>query len=192
MSLLKFYKNFLVSCLIFITPTGSCCANDRGLWKALKDGDAVVLIRHALAPGIGDPDQFTIGDCSSQRNLNEIGRDQARKIGLLFRANDVKKADLFSSEWCRCLETAQLLKLGVSKKLNLLNSFFQSYSRRDVQTREMQNWIINAKKINPTVLVTHQVNITALTEIYPSSGELVFIKIDPSRKVTVLGNIRTD
>lgn len=189
---MKIYNFFLVWCCFLATFTGSCNAGERQLWEALKDGSAVVLIRHALAPGIGDPDQFTIDECASQRNLNEAGRHQAHKIGVLFRANGVKNADLHSSEWCRCIDTAQLMELGIIKKLKFLNSFFQSYDRRDFQTYEAMNWIIKAKKIKPIILVTHQVNITALTGIYPSSGELIFIKINPSRKVTVLGTIRTN
>ena len=181
----------MVWCCIVGISAGTCNASDQELWRALKDNGAVVLIRHALAPGFGDPNHFMIGNCSSQRNLNNSGRDQARKIGILFRVHEVKKADLNSSEWCRCLETAQLMELGFTKKLKFLNSFFQSDHRQEIQTREAKNWIINRKKITPLVLVTHQVNITALTGIYPSSGELVFIKINPNRKVTVLGTIRT-
>lgn len=96
--------------LITIVPTpGSSAENQASLWRAVRSGSALVLMRHALAPGTGDSETFTIGDCQTQRNLSENGRRQARAIGDLFRVSGIDNAKVYSSQWCRCLETAELL-----------------------------------------------------------------------------------
>ncbi|WP_106751238.1 histidine phosphatase family protein [Pannonibacter carbonis] len=142
---------------------------------AVKRGEVVALLRHALAPGTGDPEGFRLGDCSTQRNLSPAGRDQARAIGARLRDIGLEKAGVFSSQWCRCLDTARLLDLGEVKELPALNSFFADPGRRSVQTRELDTWLAAQTSAKPRILVTHQVNITALTGIVPASGELVIV-----------------
>lgn len=144
-------------------------------WKALQQGGHVLLLRHALAPGTGDPADFSVDDCATQRNLNETGRQQARDIGALLRDAGIESAQVYSSQWCRCMDTAELLGVGQVQALPVLNSFFRNPERADPQTRALEAWIREQPLERPTVLVTHQVNITALTGIYPSSGELVLI-----------------
>lgn len=100
----------LVGWSTFVAPARA--AND-ALWSALREGRAFAMIRHALATGYGDPDDFKLGDCATQRNLSQKGRDQAKRIGELFRRNGVVTADVYTSQWCRCRETAELIKLGV-------------------------------------------------------------------------------
>ena len=150
-----------------------------------------MLLRHAIAPGTGDPENFTLGDCSTQRNLSDAGREQAAAIGELFRDNGIANARLFSSQWCRCRETAALLKLGAVEELPYLNSFFQRYQHQDFQTQKMKEWLGVQRFERPLVLVTHQVNITALTGVYPSSGELVFAGRSEGGHISVLGTIKT-
>ena len=94
------------------------------LTDQLKDGGYILMIRHALAPGTGDPVNFKIGDCSTQRNLDDRGRAQARSIGERLRSSGIAKARVYSSQWCRCLETAELINLGSATPLPALNSFF--------------------------------------------------------------------
>lgn len=162
------------------------------LWNALQSGDHIVLLRHAIAPGTGDPEDFEVGDCATQRNLSDQGRDQARRIGDRFRAHGTSIAPVFSSQWCRCLETARLLGLGPVTQLPVLNSFFRNGERREPQTQALRQWIAKQDLSSVLVLVTHQVNITALTGVYPQSGELVILRRDRTGSLSVVGTLRTE
>ena len=161
------------------------------LWSALKSDNHLVLIRHALAPGYSDPDQFDVKDCKTQRNLNDEGRNQSKKIGDLFRLNRIGKATVYSSQWCRCLDTARLLDLGDVNELYSLNSFFKHFEREQSQTEQTIRWIQNAPLDTPTVLVSHQVNITTLTGHSPASGEIVFLRRLTDGSISVIGSIQT-
>lgn len=184
---------FSMFCLIIIRPvSGFSSETDADIWKTLKSGSSFVLLRHALAPGIGDPDRFILGDCSTQRNLSDTGRKQALAIGDKLRDNGILKARVLSSQWCRCLETAELLKLGPVEELPELNSFFRQYERRDFQTQSLKKWISTQKSNLPLVLVTHQVNITALSGYYPAEGELVIAHRSITGEIVVLGSIKNE
>ncbi|WP_205962276.1 histidine phosphatase family protein [Neopusillimonas aestuarii] len=142
---------------------------------ALKDGQ-IVLIRHAYAPGGGDPDNFTLGQCATQRNLNETGREQARHIGQWFRNQSVAVAQVLSSQWCRCMETATLAFPNQVTDAPEFNSFF---SNRQTEAMQTQRALVRfARWDGPglMVVVTHQVNITALTGIVPKSGEGIVVE----------------
>ena len=149
-------------------------------------------MRHAIAPGTGDPANFALRDCSTQRNLSAEGRAQAAAIGDRFRANGMDAARVVSSQWCRCLETAQLLGLGPVEELPALNSFFRRSERREPQTQALRDWLAGQDLEHPLVLVTHQVNITALTGVYPASGQLVVLRRSDNGDISVVGSIRTD
>lgn len=166
--------------------------DDEALWSALRSGDHLVLMRHALAPGTGDPAGFTLGDCDTQRTLSDQGREQARRIGDRFRANGIAAAGVYASQWCRSFETAELLALGSVQALPSLNSFFQAYDRRESQTRALRNWIAEQALSRPLVLVTHQVNITSLADVYPASGEMVVLHRSESGALSVVGTLETD
>jgi len=181
----------LLAMVLYSSPAQSAEA-DAALWKALRSGGHVVLLRHALAPGTGDPPGFRLGDCQTQRNLSMQGREQATRIGELFRNHGMQTARVFSSQWCRCLETARLLDLGPVEERPVLNSFFNDFSRRDPQTGELRGWLDELPLSEPVVLVTHQVNITALTGVYPASGELVIVRRGENGKLDVIGTIETD
>ncbi|MBX9469300.1 MAG: histidine phosphatase family protein [Rhizobium sp.] len=114
-------RSFLLTSL-FALAGGAAAAADP--WEALRSGDAFVLLRHAIAPGTGDPPGMRIGDCDTQRNLSADGRAQAERIGQLFRDNRIRQVSVFSSQWCRCVDTAELLGLGPVTEQPLLNSFF--------------------------------------------------------------------
>ena len=161
------------------------------LWDSLKSNNHLVLIRHALAPGFSDPDYFDVKNCKTQRNLNDEGRYQSKKIGNLFKLNGISKASVYSSQWCRCLETANLLDLGEVSELPSLNSFFEHFERRKSQTEQTLRWIQDAPLSTPTVLVSHQVNISALTGYSPTSGEIVFIQRTGNGTIKVIGSIQT-
>lgn len=160
------------------------------LWAALRSGTAFAIMRHALAPGTGDPENFKVGDCSTQRNLSDIGRKQASKTGDRFRRNGIKQASVFTSQWCRCRETAELLELGGVEELPALNSFFGRFERRDSQTAALRTWLREKRPAGPLVLSTHQVNISALTGQFTSSGEIIVAQITSSGTLEVLGSLQ--
>jgi phosphohistidine phosphatase SixA len=158
----------------------------RAGWEALGQPGAVALIRHALAPGTGDPAAFRLEDCATQRNLDEAGRAQARGIGAAIRAAGVPVSRVLTSQWCRCRETAVLLDVGPIEDLPALNSFFGDRAKGPARTAALRDYLA-AQPEGPLVLVTHQVNITALTGIVPRAGEAVIVTVAPDGTVTVLG-----
>ena len=164
---------------------------DARLWEGLADGRYVAVMRHALAPGVGDPDNFTLGDCSTQRNLSESGREQAKAIGDVMRAQGVTEARVYSSEWCRCLETAEGLAFTAVTPKPALNSFFQRRAASEEQTQSLREFLRTERNTHePLVLVTHQVNITALTGVFPASGEIVVIGMNEAGDVEVKGRLK--
>ncbi|WP_204140805.1 histidine phosphatase family protein [Halomicronema sp. CCY15110] len=151
------------------------------LWQQLQQpGETlyVVLLRHALAPGTGDPANFQLGDCSTQRNLSAEGRAQAAAIGQAFRDRGVAVQQVLSSQWCRCLATAELMNLGDVTPEPALNSFFRDRRTAEAQTLAVkQSLLTQAERPGVIVMVTHQVNITGLTGIVPRSGEAVVVQV---------------
>jgi len=129
-------------------------ADQAALFEALGGGRAAALIRHAIAPGIGSPAEFRIYDCGTQRNLSDEGREQARAVGDRLRAGGIARAAIYSSQWCRCLETARLLDLGEVIELPALNSLFNDRSRAEQQTGELTALLRAALPSDPLVLVT--------------------------------------
>lgn len=177
--------------VLSLTTGGLTLADDteKSLLLKLAQGDHVALMRHAIAPGTGDPDHFDVSQCETQRNLDESGRQQARKTGDFFRANGLDAMAIYSSQWCRCLETAKLLDVGKVQELNALNSFYATMHQREESTRLLEQWLQSQSLDQPTLLVTHQVNITAFTGVYPGSGEIVILQRDDKGQFKVAGTI---
>lgn len=165
---------------------------EKTLWDALRSPKHFALMRHALAPGTGDPANFTLGRRETQRNLSKQGRQQAKRIGALFRENGIESAQVFTSEWFRCQDTSELLGLGPVTPLPALNSFFRNYQQKETRTDALKRWLSQRDMDEPLVLVTHQVNIMALTGVYPASGEIVVVARHAENGLSVLGSIRTD
>lgn len=168
---------------------GPAKANE-ALWAALREGRAFAMMRHALAPGTGDPANFDVNDCTTQRNLSVEGREQARRAGDAFRDNGINMAEVKTSAWCRCRDTASLMNLGTPEVLEPLNSFFQSRGQRDPQTQALKQWLGEWVGSKPLILVTHQVNISALTGEFASSGEIIVVDRNVSDGVKVLGSLK--
>ena len=166
--------------------------SEQALWQRLAKGGHFALLRHALAPGTGDPKGFMLDDCSTQRNLSEEGRKQALILATRFRQYGIESGRVYSSEWCRCMDTAVLLNLGEVHALPALNSFFEQPEYRDDQTRQFEAWLAQQSFAKPMVFVTHQVNITALTGIYPASGEMLVMQVLGPGDFKLLGRIRSD
>ena len=131
----------------------------------------VLMLRHARAPGFGDPPNFVIGDCSTQRNLDASGRAQARQLGTRLRAVGLTNGRVFSSQWCRALETARLLDLGPVESLPALNSFFGRADDREETLDALRAFLASLPVDGrPVILVTHQVVVNAFTEATPPAG----------------------
>ncbi len=138
----------------------------------------VLLMRHANAPGVGDPRGMTLGDCSTQRNLDERGRRQSVRLGERLRAAGVSSARVYTSQWCRCRDTAKLMSLGPVEDLPALNSFFEQPETREERLRELRAFLAGLPRTGaPVVLVTHQVTVTALTGYFPASGAGVVLRL---------------
>ena len=133
----------------------------------------VIFLRHALAPGVGDPENFIKEDCSTQRNLNNKGRLQARLIGNYLRSTNLKFSQILTSEWCRCIDTAKELNLGQWTTFSGLNSFFQEYEKKDQVMNKLQKKLDSLGYSDLALFVTHQVVISEQTGIVPRSGEMV-------------------
>jgi phosphohistidine phosphatase SixA len=152
--------------------------NERAAWDGLRQG-AVVVFRHANAPGVGDPPNMLLGDCATQRNLDPAGRAQARRIGEVFRSRGVQVGAVMTSRWCRATETAELAFPGRVKAEPAFDSFFAEERTIGAERTAAARKIVSQWRGPGTlVVVTHQVNITALTGRFPASGEGVVLKIE--------------
>ena len=178
-----------VNLFLFFLITLQLNASEQ-VWNLAQKGNKIILIRHSLAPGGGDPAGFKIEDCKTQRNLNKKGINQSKKIGKLFKKNKVPIDQVLSSQWCRCKDTAKYA-FGSYKEFTALNSTFQSpYNKNEgKQLKELYSFVKkwNGKGKN-LVLITHYSIITAVTNAVPSSGEIVITDKD----FNVLGTIQTD
>jgi phosphohistidine phosphatase SixA len=160
--------------LLFVAWFAACNAFGAGADAGLQPG-SVVLIRHALAPGVGDPERFALNDCSTQRNLSEEGRAQAVRIGQFFRQLSVPVDAVWSSQWCRTRDTADLAFPGKRVDKPAFNSFFGEPDAAPAQTRAAQDSLNAWTGKGLLVVVTHQVNITAISGVVPASGEAVVL-----------------
>jgi phosphohistidine phosphatase SixA len=163
----------LLLLLLFASPAR---ADD---WAAARADGAILLMRHAIAPGTGDPSGFDLGDCATQRNLSDDGRAQARDTGASIREAGIAVTHVLTSQWCRCRDTARLLNLGPVQDWPSLNSFFEDRSTAAAQTAETLAQLAALPADARPILVTHQVNITALTGIVPRSGEIIVARRAP-------------
>jgi len=178
----------LFACLLLFSPAGR--AEDAVLALLAQPG-SVGLLRHARAPGTGDPPGLRLDDCNTQRNLSEAGRAQARAAGAALRAAGLSGARILSSEWCRTRETAELLALGPVEIFPALNSFVRAWNDEPAQTAALRTFLAAERAGRPLILVTHQVNITALTGVYPAEGEMVVLR-PGAHGYDVVGRVRLD
>ena len=181
MKLLRFFL------IIFISLTSPVKADlNKKLINQLEEGGKLIFIRHAYAPGSGDPDNFNLNDCSTQRNLSKEGQRQAEYIGEFFRNNKVKIDKVLSSEWCRCKETAKIAFKNFSTN-SFLNSFYSSKfaKNKDKQIKALKEYIKKFKSDKNLVLVTHYVLISEILNYGPSSGEIVV----SNKNLNIIGSL---
>jgi broad specificity phosphatase PhoE len=182
-------RAILIAMLLLLAPRQGLAQDAEAAWAALRQGGHVALVRHATAPGTGDPPRFRLDDCATQRNLSPAGKAQAKAIGANLRWHGVGVDGVYSSQWCRCLETARLMGLGDVIALPALNSFFTEPEREDPQMAELRVWLADQPRAGAILLVTHQVVITALTGIVPASGEIVVARAIAGGGFELVGRI---
>jgi len=176
--------------VLFVASTSFTRADEQDLIRQMQSGNAVLMIRHALAPGIGDPESFDLNDCSTQRNLNQAGREQARAIGQWLRSRGIRQAKVYSSQWCRCLETARLMQAGTVTPLPALNSFFQRPQDREQNLATLKKFIHQETEPDELiVMVTHQVTISAITGQWADSGHGKLLRPTKAGGIEVLGEL---
>ena len=184
---MKLLKLFII---IFISLTTPIKADlYKNLINQLEEGGKLIFIRHAYAPGNGDPDGFNLSDCSTQRNLSEEGRKQAQRIGEFFKKNKIEINKVLSSEWCRCKETAKIAFKNFSTN-SFLNSFYSSkFSKnKSKQIIAFNDYIKNLESKKNLILVTHYVFISGVLNYSPLSGEMVV----SDKKFNIIGSVEID
>ena len=180
------FKRIIIIFFIGILNINNSAFSDDKILKSLKEGKKLVFIRHAIAPGNGDPNNFDINDCSTQRNLDENGIEESKKIGLFFKNNKIKIDKVLSSQWCRCKDTAKYA-FQTFKTFNALNSFYHERfaANEEKQINNLKKYIKNLDIKNNIVFVTHYVVINSLLNTGTSSGEIVI----SDKKFNILGTI---
>lgn len=175
-----------------VSPLHAESEDAKALAELAKPG-RVLMLRHAVAPGFGDPPEFKIGDCATQRNLDAVGRKQARLLGARLRAAGIGAARVYSSQWCRCLETARLLGIGKVTPLPALNSFFGRTEERAPQLAAVGELLAGLPQDGPpVVLVTHQVVISGITDRGVGSGGGYVLRLDGRARPPVVATLTVD
>lgn len=195
---MKIFRLSLNIILLFICSTVNASnsnAESSGveLIKTMQSKGHILMIRHALAPGFGDPDNIKIGDCNTQRNLDETGRRQSKQIGAWLKHNQITPSAIYSSQWCRCKETAELLDLGSVEELSGLNSFFQMTENREPNLRALNQFIAKqAIDENLIIMVTHSVTISAISGKHVASGDGILLKLYDDKPFDVVTVVKTN
>ena len=179
-------KKIIIIFFIGILNINNIAFSDDKILKSLKEGKKLVFIRHAIAPGNGDPNNFDINDCSTQRNLDENGIEESKKIGLFFKNNKIKIDKVLSSQWCRCKDTAKYAFKNF-ETFDALNSFYdEKFAKNETkQIKDLKNYIKNWNSDKNLVLVTHFVVISSILNTGSSSGEIII----SDKKFNIIGSI---
>ena len=189
------FRVYLLVCLLGLNgfAMADVESNESDMIERMKTGGHILMIRHALAPGTGDPANFRIGDCATQRNLDDRGRNQARSIGNWLRKQGIGSARVYSSQWCRCLETAKLLEMGSVTELPALNSFYELTQNREPNLKALRKFIAEQPSDGELILlVTHLVTISAIANEGVSSGEGVLLKLNEDMPYEIVGRLNFD
>ena len=180
------FKRIIIIFFVGILYINNNAFSDDKILKSLKEGKKLVFIRHAIAPGNGDPNNFDINDCSTQRNLDENGIEESKKIGLFFKNNKIKIDKVLSSQWCRCKDTAKYAFKNF-ETFNALNSFYdEKFAANEAkQIKDLKNYIKNWNSDKNLVLITHFVVISSILNTGSSSGEIII----SDKNFNIIGSI---
>lgn len=174
---------------MLVVGSSPASAGPRDVLTALSTPGHFAIMRHALAPGYSDPANFRIDDCATQRNLSDAGRRQSERTGEMVRAAGISEAKVYSSRWCRCLETARLLGFGEVVPLESLNSFFEEREKGPAQIAKLRADLAEMDLSGPVILVTHQVVVSGLARRSTSSGEIVVMKRTQAGELEFVGTV---
>ena len=181
-------KKILAILFIGMLNFSNNALSDDRILNSLKEGKKLIFIRHAIAPGNGDPNNFNIKDCSTQRNLNKNGIKQSKKIGLFFKKNKIKIDKILSSEWCRCIDTAKYAFENF-ETFDALNSFYdEKFAANETrQINDLKKYIKNWDSDKNLVFVTHYVVISSILNTGSSSGEIII----SDKNFNIIGSVNT-
>jgi phosphohistidine phosphatase SixA len=191
----RYMRGFILALVTVLALTlipHNASAKSLAIWDSLQGTNPkgyVLLMRHALAPGVGDPANLRVGDCSTQRNLNDQGRQDARDIGQWIKRREVRILRVESSRWCRAKETAKLLGLGPVRLNKNLDSLFQDEDAlNDPQTANIRKRIVSHRNTSGLLIfVGHFVNISAVVGVSVDSGEGVLVRANSQGQIKVVG-----
>jgi len=174
---MKIFRFFIIIFIFLNTPIKADI--NKNLINQLSEGGKLIFIRHAYAPGSGDPNNFDLKNCSTQRNLSKEGKEQSKKIGNFFKKNKIPIQKIISSEWCRCKETASIAFSKFQTK-SFLNSFYSTKYKKnkDAQIKQLKLYVKNWDRKKNLIFVTHYVVISEIFNYAPSSGEIVISDIN--------------
>lgn len=182
-----------IPAVLFCTLSDGALAADAVPLAELAKPGRLLMLRHANAPGTGDPPGFKLDDCSTQRNLDRAGRDQARALGQRLQKAGIREARIYSSQWCRCLDTARLLELGPVTTLPALNSFFSRPQQRETRLAALRGFLAGLPVTGaPVILVTHQFTINGFTDEGTESGGGSAFELNGTGAPRLLGSIKPD
>jgi broad specificity phosphatase PhoE len=173
-------KSIILLCFLCISSFSLAFADEQKTIKDLKEGGKIILIRHSEAPGTGDPKNFNLNDCKTQRNLSKEGLEQAKRIGEFFRKNNIPFEKVYSSEYCRCKDTARSAFTNF-ETFSGLNSTFADPSKTPSYVKKTKDLVIKLDKNKNYILITHHTTILGLTDYFANSGEMVIV--DRSYKI---------
>lgn len=178
----QFYQRVMAALIITLFLSTAALAN---LASPMTDGQHILFMRHADAPGFSDPAGYRLDQCSTQRNLGEFGKKQAERTGQWLNQQGIERAKVFSSPWCRCMDTATLLNKGPVMSEKSLGSFFENMTQANQQTEVLRQFVQASLKQfpkTPIIMVSHHVNIEAFTGVVLGSGDMVLVKIGANGK----------
>ncbi|MBE0614350.1 MAG: histidine phosphatase family protein [Burkholderiales bacterium] len=183
----------VIAFLVTLFAREACAAADSLPLSELAKPGRILMLRHAYAPGTGDPPNFRLDDCAAQRNLDASGRAQAVALGQRLRQAGIAQARIFSSQWCRCLETARLLDIGTVSPLPALNSFYERAQERKTKVAALRGFLAELPPDGaPVVLVTHQFTINVFTDAGTPSGGGSLFQLNGSGAPRLLGTIEAN
>ena len=179
-----------LAALCFLLLPSAAQAAAESVWDRLRAGGLVIMLRHANAPGTGDPAGFRVDDCATQRNLSAEGRAQAAALGAAFRERGVPVGRVVSSRWCRAIDTARLA-FGSAEIVPALDSLFGRRDQAEAQNAEIRAIIRSwSSRDTNLVMVTHNANIAALTGLSTADAEAIVVRPEPGDRLEVIGRVR--
>ena len=183
---MKILKKLIITSILSLISFSNQATSNENLINSLNEGGKLIFIRHAYAPGNGDPENFNLKDCSSQRNLSQEGINQSKKIGLFFSLNKIQIDKVLSSEWCRCRDTAKYA-FNTYETFGALNSFYDTRfaKNKTKQIKDLKEYILNWNSEKNLILVTHFVVISEVLNIGASSGEIIIA----DKKFNIIGHL---